>query len=726
MTTTTFSIFEEIVDKLNPLVQQLIEAATDEKKLLLLEQRNSVQDFLQRNPSLAEKMHTLSLQNRHLIYSVIAIGQGEQIFTGFDPEHTSSFTHLLKILHDVESFYDTIGGIVGYHLMVLKLLLKQGQTQNESVRVNYLQPEGIDFTKEPEQVNAAVRWGLENLNQLAEIYPVGGAGDRLQLICNVEQEPLPTAQLLLGGRTLLEGLIRDVQAREFLYYKLFGKQLTIPIALMTSHEKRNHQRITKLFEKNHWFGRSKESFRFFTQPLVPVVDEEGGWVVKKALTPMLKPGGHGVIWKLALDNGIFDWLELSGRSKVLVRQINNPVSGTDFGLLAFTGIGFNEDKAFGFSSCPRRSHAAEGTDVLVETRDGGEYGYTLSNIEYTDFKVKGIDDNPVSPNSPYSAFPANTNILFADLKEMRNQARHCPIPGMIINMKNIVETKDAKGQLKKILAGRLESTMQNISDQIVDYFPETLPEGGRDQLRSYITFNERRKTLSVAKNAYAHGKSFLGTPEGCLYEMMQNMRDLLGNYCKMQLPALESEEEYLADGPSVFALIHPALGPLYQIISQKISGGTIAHGADLILEIAELEMQNINLVGSLHIEAEKALGQENDEGIIRYNELSGKCTLKNVVVRNRGIDILATDNAFWRNHLNRHEYCHIHLSGCGEFYAENVTLDGSLKLFVPDHHRMVAYEENGKTCFKMHSIDEPTWWWDYAFDDENAIVLKKK
>lgn len=36
---------------------------------------------------------------------------------------------------------------------------------------------------------------------------------------------------------------------------------------------------------------------------------------------MMKPGGHGVIWKLMIDTGVFDWLAAQGREAAIVRQI---------------------------------------------------------------------------------------------------------------------------------------------------------------------------------------------------------------------------------------------------------------------------------------------------------------------------------------------------------------------------------------------------------------------
>lgn len=58
------------------------------------------------------------------------------------------------------------------------------------------------------------------------------------------------------------------------------------------------------------------------QPLVPTVSaEDGQWLVTKPFMPVCKPGGHGVIWKLAYDKGIFQWFYDHGRKGATVRQV---------------------------------------------------------------------------------------------------------------------------------------------------------------------------------------------------------------------------------------------------------------------------------------------------------------------------------------------------------------------------------------------------------------------
>ena len=119
----------------------------------------------------------------------------------------------------MEKFYEPIGGLVGYHLVVLQLIL-QKQIEHE---VHYLKPEEVDISKETPEVLRYIRKGIEAWPLMAEIYPVGGAGDRLNLVDELSGEPLPAGELQFMGHTLLEGLIRDLQAREWLLEKLDPK-----------------------------------------------------------------------------------------------------------------------------------------------------------------------------------------------------------------------------------------------------------------------------------------------------------------------------------------------------------------------------------------------------------------------------------------------------------------------------------------------------------------------
>ncbi|MBA3957717.1 MAG: UTP--glucose-1-phosphate uridylyltransferase [Parachlamydiaceae bacterium] len=714
---------QERILALEPIVEQLKKTESVVEKLRILDRYLFSNDLPPQT-----LINKLSPEEQLALKIICLLGQQHQVVGDWDvaTKHLDRLKQLLDILVGLEKHYDTIGGVTGYHLTMLRLIAAKEMPAADRLpsNVRYHHPVGINISQTTAEVRHLIRAGLEALSSVAEIYPVGGAGDRLNLHDETTNQALPAAELAFCGRSLLASLVRDLQAREYLYYKLFGKQLMTPIAMMTSHEKDNHHLIEQICESNRWFSRPRETFHLYTQPMVPVLTIQGDWVIQEPLQLVLKPGGHGVIWKLAEDQGVFDAFLAEGREYVLVRQINNPISGCDYGLSAFLGAGVSQQKAFGFASCPRLLKTAEGMDVLVETKTESGVDYKITNIEYTEFEQYGIQDKPEKPGSPYSMFPANTNILFADIRTIQSTLKQCPIPGMLINMKNQVSLVDAEGNSKQIAAGRLESMMQNIADHIVDSHPNVLNPVTTDALRSFVTYNERRKTISTTKKSYVPGESSMETPEGCFYELLQNHEELLTRYCHMNVPPLGPVETYLKRGPSFILLFHPALGPFYQVIAQKIQHGSIGFGSEMQLEIAELEMENLHLDGSLLITAGEVMGHQ-EEDVIQYSENVGKCVLRNVTVKNKGIDRESTTH-YWKNQIVRHEALKITMHGNAEFFASNVTFQGAYDIEVPAGHRMIAEQTSNGPRLRLEEIDGPSWYWKYDFDSDERIVLEKK
>lgn len=711
---------------LEPLLRKLQAASSVSEKLEIVDSQRGVGEFASLPDDIRDYLAELNPESELMVKILFAIGQGALLFDRIDQVENKfdALSSLIAHLLEVEKFYAFMGGLTGYYCFVLKLLVeKQNEASKESDDEHLLRYPGVDLFKETKEKRQFLRASIESLPSIAAIFPVGGAGDRLDLRDEASGEALPAAFLPLGGASLLEGLMCDCQANEFLYWKLFGKQLTVPIAMMTSYEKNNDSHIASICEKNHYFGRPEDSLRRFIQPLVPVITEDGNFSQSAPLVLKLKPGGHGVLWKLAAEEGLFDWFKTLGCKKLLVRQINNPVANTDGGILAFLGVGCKMNKAFGFASCDRVVNAAEGMIVLTEKRIPTGFQYTVSNIEYTDFKAKGIQDVPKETGSPYSSYPANTNILFADLEIIESLVKHVPVPGMIINMKNKVP-HISKGEITEVYGGRLESMMQNISDSIVDEFPAKLSHHIVEKLRCYATYGERRKVISVTKKKYNPGQSLLETPEGCFYDQLFNCYDLLGNFCRMEVPKMPSEKDFIVKGPSFIFRYHPALGPLYQTIAQKIQGGLLKEGAELILEIAELHCRGLTLEGSMSVVAKNLLGAADKSGVVRYSEQNGKCELENVKVTNRGIDREA-QNSYWKNKIYHHEQLEIILHGNAEFYAADVCFEGSMRFEVPAGTRMEVTMQNGKLEYRSHKIDAPTWQWKYSFDAHDAIVLNR-
>ncbi|KFK34847.1 hypothetical protein AALP_AA5G200800 [Arabis alpina] len=664
-----------------------------------------------------------------------------EMSTVLGKEEIAHFRKFLTFLEEIEQFYDCIGGIIGYQVMVLELLHQSTKRHNatrshvveESLGVQYLEmhtPSVLDLTESKEYASQAALWGIEGLPDLGEIYPLGGAADRLGLVDSETGECLPAAMLAHCGRTMLEGLIRDLQAREFLYFKLYGKQCVTPVAIMTSAAKNNHEHVSSLCKRLNWFGRGESNFQLFEQPLVPAVSaEDGQWIVSKPFVPVSKPGGHGVIWKLAYDKGVFKWFYDHGRKGATVRQVSNVVAATDVTLLALAGIGLRHKKKLGFASCKRNAGATEGINVLMEKKNlDGKWEYGISCIEYTEFEKFGISNKSSYSNSLQADFPANTNILYVDLHSAEligSSSNVKSLPNMVLNTKKRIEYTDQYGDYHSVMGGRLECTMQNIADNFSNKFPSRCQGSLEDELDTYIVYNERRRVTSSAKKKKPHASAALHqTPDGALLDILRNAYDLLTE-CDIKLPMIESNDKYVDSPPPYLILLHPALGPLWEVSRQKFKGGSISSCSELQLEIAEFSWNNVQVDGSLIISAENAMGSatlhKNGEPILQYGLRCGRCKLHNVKVVNRGIDWNSKSNVYWRNDVNRLETCKIILHGDAEFEASNVTIQGNQVFEVPDGHRLKITRGNSGLCINLEAMKEEimetgSWYWNYQLN----------
>ncbi|MCL6756315.1 MAG: hypothetical protein M3A24_04085, partial [Candidatus Rhabdochlamydia oedothoracis] len=137
---------------------------------------------------------SLSVKDQLILKSILVINQGH-LFYPFDK---NQIKNLLKDLYPIESFYQSIGGIVGYHATMLSLFANHTLSHEHK---GYEQPECIDIAQEDSSTCKYILQGLYALPYLAEIYPVGGAADRLQLMDPVTHASLPAANLELCGRS---------------------------------------------------------------------------------------------------------------------------------------------------------------------------------------------------------------------------------------------------------------------------------------------------------------------------------------------------------------------------------------------------------------------------------------------------------------------------------------------------------------------------------------------
>mmetsp|Transcript_21376 Transcript_21376/g.60193 ORF Transcript_21376/g.60193 Transcript_21376/m.60193 type:complete len:483 (-) Transcript_21376:641-2089(-) len=478
-----------------------------------------------------------------------------------------------------------------------------------------------------------------------------------------------------------------------------------------------------------------------------VREGDGRWLVPEALGPLMKPGGHGVIWKLMLDNDVFGWFRANGRKGGLLRQISNPLAGTDDTLLALAGQGLGAGAAFGFASCERKVGASEGCNVLMERRLPGRQGtsYCVTNVEYTEFARLGIQDQDQSGSwgeedgDGTSAFPANTNILYVGLDQVERKVMEgaaqgyagagVVLPGMLVNLKKTTTffCRETRADVSH-RAGRLECTMQNIADSLAQVLPEPAPPEASPDLDTFLIFNGRSKVTSSAKKRRKEGPtteaSLRQTPDGSFLDLMRNGKEVL-ELCGFSVPDVGGAAEYVERGPGFIFLFHPALGPLWHVIAQKVRGGSLAPGSELVLEIAEADVQDLALDGSLVVRAERPMGHLDESGLLKYSQRCGRCRLVDVRVENAGVDWGNDANVYWQHHVERLGGLHVLLEGDAEFEAVGVTFQGSHEFVVPPGHKMVVTQkEDGSLVEDLRASTGPSWAWVYQPGGEGVQLSK--
>lgn len=682
MTQLHLSTLSEKIQFLEPIVEDLKKSNLTQKIALLNEK-----GFYHSS--------ALSPSEEYLVLSLKCIGEWERI---------KGVENLYSDLLMIDQFYNSVGGVIGYHLLILKKLKGEASFSKRT----YFSPKPFDITSFKQEIRQKVLYGLKKLPLMTEIYTLGGAADRLHLEDKKTKDPLPAAKLPLLNKGLLKLLIEDVQAREYLYFKIYKKQCQIPICMMTSKEKNNHFHVLQILEENNWFSRDKKSFFLFCQPSVPIVDDKGAWCLESESRLKTKPGGHGVLWKMLLEKKLFPLLKSIGKTKALVRQINNPIAGLDYGLLAFVGHGFEKNSDFGFIGCDRLQGTKEGINVLVEEKLKDKYSYFLSNIEYCDKSISSMEED---------LFLSNTNILFCDLEKVQKATIQNPFPGLLINFKEAACYE--KGVYKQKKVARLEATMQNISD----CFSVSLSQKSlAPSLKTFVARGKRIKTISPAKKALKDD-AFIETPEKTFYDYLKNAEDLLMHYCKITVPKTFDVTKTSFSKPSFIFFYHAALGPLYSIISQKIKGGSLGLYSEVILEIAEIYWEDVHVDGSLQIIATNPLGDKEKNNLI-YSELGGKAYLQNVTIQNQGVDFTSSTE-FWRCDYARKESLTITLEKNAEFYAKDITLCGNHHFIVEENTKLILKEENGSIIQIREKIKKPSWFWEYSVDDKSYFQLKK-
>ena len=228
--------------------------------------------------------------------------------------------------------------------------------------------------------------------------------------------------------------------------------------------------------------------------------------------------------------------------------------------------------------------------------------------------------------------------------------------------------------------------------------------------------------------------------------------------------------KYLESGPGFIFLFHPALGPLWDVVAQKVRGGALADGSELVLEVAEARLVDVTVDGSLLVAADAVMGHweppagagagaaagaggaaagpagvalpvgaeagaaeaegaeagaEAEPPRLVFSQRCGRVHLLNVEVSNVGVDWHHPGNVYWQHRVQRHEACRVILHGSAEFEAYDCRIVGDQTFEVPDGHRMVvtAAPRGGglqRTLLPLAGA-APSWEWRYSMDADGDV-----
>ena len=151
---------------------------------------------------------------------------------------------------------------------------------------------------------------------------------------------------------------------------------SIPLCVMTSVE--NDDETKAAFEKNAFYGLEADRVHFFTQGMLPAVDEAGKLVFRAPGRLFLSPDGHGGTLLALQKSGVLDRLSADGVEHLFYFQVDNPL--VDVCDPVFVGFHLNEQSEFS-SKVVAKCGPEEKVGVLAEQRG------RMVLIEYCDLPI---------------------------------------------------------------------------------------------------------------------------------------------------------------------------------------------------------------------------------------------------------------------------------------------------------------------------------------------------
>lgn len=508
-----------------------------------------------------------------LVQKLLDAGQ-EHLFADWDPPgvNDEAKAEFLATLTRIDNAYP--GGLTGYISNARKLLAEAQQGANPYAGFTPQQPDSVDLTSFDEQYDHFEAIGNSRFDKTAIVLVAGGLGERLGY--NGIKLDIPVE--VTENTSYLAHYADNLLAME----ARMKTPRPVPFVIMVSEDTDRPTRAS--LEQNNWFGLKKDQVYFLKQELVPALaDNDGHLALRGKYELVLKPHGHGDVHMLLHTSGLAARLHAEGIEHFVYVQDTN---GQVFNAIP-AALGVSAEKDFDFNSIAVNRIPGEACGGLTKLVGNGKE--LTVNVEYNQLDPllrATVSPEGDTPNEQgFSLFPGNINVLIikaAAYVQLLEQTQ-----GIIAEFVNPKYADETRTVFKK--PTRLETMMQDLAKLL------------GSEHRVGVSVFDRRWSFSANKNnvkdaaakAAAGGPPESGATAESDFYLAGRMKLAAAGMQVSELDPVQILNIPMIPGPRV--ILRPSFALSLAEVREKISGGSIAGEATLVLDGQDIFLENVTV-----------------------------------------------------------------------------------------------------------------------------------
>lgn len=278
--------------------------------------------------------------------------------------------------------------------------------QREGTSLPVIDFEPAEYVKYPETTEDKERYRrardvgiryIKNEN-IAALLVAGGQGTRLGFKGPKGMFPIGP----ISNKTIFQ-----IFAEKLLHYSE-KYNVRIPWIIMTSME--NHNETVSFLKENRYFGLNSDDVLFFSQNLIPSLDENGRLILESRNSIFMNPDGHGGSLSALSSSGVLDKMKNRGIETITCFQVDNPLVkiidpafigfhilyDSDVSSKAVKKTDPDEKVGLFVKFANGKTGVVEYSDMTTEKQnqkdDNGELKFCMGNIAIHLFKVTYIEE----------------------------------------------------------------------------------------------------------------------------------------------------------------------------------------------------------------------------------------------------------------------------------------------------------------------------------------------